>query len=223
MNNQQVSVIIPVFNQKQYIVETIESALNQTRAPLEIIIVDDGSTDGLEEQIRTLSIPSLQYCYQAHQGAGAARNKGVDRAKGHWLAFLDADDVWTSQKIELQLACAKKNNTNIIFSNIQQFITPEYCVGRLAELTIKNEVMPGYCASTLLIEKAVFQQIGYFDSDYKLGEFIAWYMLMRKNHFHSCLLDEILVHRRIHRNNSSAKNKSARQDYLHLLHAAING
>jgi len=90
--NSLISVIIPVYNGERYLAEAIESALGQHYRPIEIILVDDGSTDRSAEVAKQVS-QSIRYLYQAHGGAGAARNAGVDLAPGEFLAFLDPDDL----------------------------------------------------------------------------------------------------------------------------------
>ena len=223
MSNPFISVIIPTYNQGEYILEAVKSVLSQTPHLLEVIVIDDNSTDHTREALETLNASNVQYYHQNHLGAGVARNTGVERAQGEWIAFLDADDLWLPQKITLQLACAEDNNSSIIFSHIKQFISPELCVGKLAEITIKNKVMPGYCASTLLIRKKIFNEIGWFNSVYRLGEFMAWYMRLQKSGIPYYLMDDILVLRRIHRNNTSSRNKMARHDYLRVVYEAHNG
>src|SRR5215813_10638726 len=98
-----VSVIIPVYNYDRYLAEAIESVLSQTYQHLEVIVVDDGSTDRSGAVARSFAGRGVRYCYQAHAGIGPARNKGVELAQGDLIAFLDADDRWPSEKIERQL------------------------------------------------------------------------------------------------------------------------
>ena len=221
MSKPLISVIIPTYNQKKYILDAIHSILAQTIPALEIIVVDDGSVDNTHEVFNTCQTNILYY-QQCHQGAGAARNTGVGLAQGEWIAFLDADDLWLPQKLKLQLAFAEAHHSNIIFSHIQQFISPELCRGTLANITLKNEIMPGYCASTLLIKKEIFSDIGYFDPTYTLGEFMAWYIRLQKSRLPFHLIDDVVVRRRIHQDNTSSKNKTMRHDYLRVFYEARN-
>ena len=99
-----VSAIIPVYNCERYLAEAIESVLAQTYRPIGIIVVDDGSTDGSADVAKSFTDPQVRYFYQPNSGQGAARNQGTNLARGSFFTFLDADDLWTDNKLELQLA-----------------------------------------------------------------------------------------------------------------------
>ncbi|HYL81892.1 MAG TPA: glycosyltransferase, partial [Candidatus Acidoferrum sp.] len=99
-----VSVIIPTYNSAGFVVEAVRSVLAQTHSPVEIIVVDDGSTDATAESLRPYA-ERIRYLYQQNRGVAAARNAGIAVARGDLLAFLDADDMWVPDKLERQLAC----------------------------------------------------------------------------------------------------------------------
>ena len=99
-----VSVIIPTHNYARYLPEAIESALAQDYSPLEIIVIDDGSTDSTRAAVEPYRERGVEYVYQENSGPGPARNEGIRRARGDVVAFLDADDSWLPEKISMQIA-----------------------------------------------------------------------------------------------------------------------
>ncbi|WP_445240421.1 glycosyltransferase family 2 protein [Microcoleus vaginatus] len=99
-----ISVIIPAYNGDRYIVQAVESALGQTFNNLEIIVVDDGSTDRTQQVLQPY-LDRIRYIYQKNQGVGVARNQACQLARGKFLAFLDADDYFLPSKLEKQIAC----------------------------------------------------------------------------------------------------------------------
>jgi glycosyltransferase involved in cell wall biosynthesis len=107
-SSPKVSIVIPVFNGERFIRAAIESALTQTFTDFEIIVVDDGSVDQTATIVRQFS-DRIVYYRQENRGAGPARNLGVSRATGEWIAFLDADDVWYPHKLAVQLEGAVMN------------------------------------------------------------------------------------------------------------------
>lgn len=104
MSNLLVSVIIPSYNYEKHIAETIDSVLQQSYAPIEIIVIDDGSTDGTRSLIDSMKHPNLHYYYQENGGLSSARNLGIQKSKGTYLQFLDADDLLEKDKIKNQVA-----------------------------------------------------------------------------------------------------------------------
>ena len=98
-----VSVVIPTYNRATLLRETLRSIFAQTVAPLEIIVVDDGSKDNTREECERLG-PAIRYISQENKGLPAARNTGIVAARGEWVALCDSDDCWEPRKIELQLA-----------------------------------------------------------------------------------------------------------------------
>jgi glycosyltransferase involved in cell wall biosynthesis len=97
-----ISLIIPTFNRQATLKRALDSVLQQSLLPDEIIVIDDGSTDASAAMINT-EFPQVQYIYQENQGVSAARNKGIRQAKGEWIALLDSDDTWFTEKLERQI------------------------------------------------------------------------------------------------------------------------
>lgn len=104
-----ISVIIPTYNHGHCIVEALESVLAQTVQPTEVLVVDDGSTDDTRERLAQFRDP-VRYLYHDNRGRGATRNRGIREARGNWLAFIDADDLWGKEKLERQMRLAGQDS-----------------------------------------------------------------------------------------------------------------
>ena len=100
--NPKVSVVIPTYNRAANVQNGIKSILAQTFSDLEVIVVDDGSSDGTGEILKNIFGDRIRYYFQPNQGASVARNRGVEEARGEWIAFLDSDDLWEKEKLEWQ-------------------------------------------------------------------------------------------------------------------------
>lgn len=119
-----VSVIIPAYNRADIVGETIESVLAQTYPKFEVIIIDDGSTDNTREVVRRYSDPRIRYFYKANSGLSAARNSGLDSARGEFIAFLDSDDIWHPWKLAAQLEIfSRYPDVGLVWSDMSTFRT----------------------------------------------------------------------------------------------------
>ena len=165
----QVSVIIPTYNRIQFIDVAIRSILNQTYKPLEIIIVDDGSSDGTFEMVKK-QYPFVELIYQRNTGVSCARNKGIEIAKGDWIAFLDSDDEWLPEKLKNQ-ANSIRDNPNILFFHSNEIWIKN---GLRINQGKKHTKYGGYIfekcldicrisPSSVIMHKSIFQNIGLFD------------------------------------------------------------
>lgn len=121
----KVSVNIPCFNSEKYIKQTLQSVLNQTFEDFEIIAVNDGSTDRTEEIVKTFSDPRIKYYYQKNMGLSNTRNRQLALSSGDFIAFLDHDDIWMPEKLELQLRALAKENANFCYSKVRRIIYSE--------------------------------------------------------------------------------------------------
>ena len=104
----KVSVVIPTYNRAAKVRKAIESVRAQTLSDIEVIVVDDGSTDDTGKVLGEAFGNGIRYCYQANQGASAARNNGIAEARGEWIAFLDSDDQWEKDKLEWQFKALER-------------------------------------------------------------------------------------------------------------------
>lgn len=166
---ETVSVIIPTYNRRHCLPRALDSVLAQTTAALEIIVVDDGSTDGTE-QLLAKNYPGVICLRQANRGVSAARNAGIDRSRGDWLAFLDSDDEWLPAKLETQLATAAAHPDCPLVHSDEIWIRRGVRVNAMrkhgkAGGEIFERCLP-LCAispSAAMIRASLFDQLGGFD------------------------------------------------------------
>lgn len=217
-----ISVVIPVHNCEQYLAEALESALAQTYRPIEVIVVDDGSTDASADAAQRF-VPPVRYCWQSHSGAAAARNLGMDLATGSFLAFLDADDLWAEDKLSLQMAAFDADpELDMVFGHVQQFISPELTDTAEARLRYSAEKLPGYAPSAALIRRDALLQVGPFEWRLDVGEFMDWYLRAIDRGLKGLMLPEVVARRRLHTENLGLRERGSRGDYVRILKASLD-
>lgn len=117
-----ISVIIPTYNRAHTIKRSVESILNQTYSDLELIIVDDNSTDNTYDIVKSITDDRIKYIkLDENKGPSFARNTGIENSKGEYIAFQDSDDEWVFDKLEIQLKCLKDNNADFVFSSFNRY------------------------------------------------------------------------------------------------------
>lgn len=222
VDNGRISVVIPVFNCEKYVAEAIRSVLAQSRPPEEIIVVDDGSTDSSADVVKTFGT-AVQYVWQTNQKIGAARNAGVAIATGNYIAFLDADDIWMPNKLELQSgALCAAPDVHMVFGKVRHFRSPELDPEISHRFHCPAEEMPGINAASMLVRRTAFDRIGRFDTNLTLGEFLEWYARALDQGLQSLIIDEVILLRRVHSMNTGIQSKDSRQDYVRLLKAMLD-
>jgi len=211
-----VSVIIPVYNAAPWLAETIESVLGQSQPPCQVIVVDDGSTDH-SAAIARHYLPQIQLVQQPNAGCAHARNCGVALATGDYLAFLDADDYWTREKLALQLAAFVQNPTlEAVFGQVKQTCT--ITTAQPDAVGFGLEVQDGYNLDTILIRQQAFHRIGGFDPTIPLTNAVEWLWRARRLGLVSRMLPETLAWRRIHGANMSIRQRPQVQaEYFRLI------
>ena len=216
-----ISVVIPVYNGERYLAEAIESVFAQEYRPLEIIAVNDGSTDRTEKILQ--SCMNVRNVSQCKQGASAARNNGIRYSGGEFLAFLDADDLWMKDKLKKQMALFDDQpDLDMVFSHVEQFFSPELAESLKDKIALTHGSMPGYIPSAFLIKKKSFLRVGLFDTAVRIGEFIDWYLKAMDSGLKSAVIPHVLVKRRVHDANTGIRERDYRKDYLRVLKASLD-
>ncbi len=200
-----ISVIIPVYNGEYFIADAIQSVLDQNYDPLEIIVVDDGSTDKTKKVVLQFG-NKIIYHKKENGGVASARNKGLELAKGEFIAFIDADDVWTNDKLRLQLDILTTNQGSGIVIGFTQKSPLTLDVGQ-AKFDKKPHLMLIYSLGSSLIRKSVFKIVGVFNEEMLLSEDTDWFYRAMEVDIQIELHKDIVQYYRFHQNNITADKK----------------
>ena len=216
-----VSVIIPVYNRQQYIEEAIQSVLNQTLAPLEIIVVDDGSTDNTAAIVKAFG-QTVRYVCRKNGGPAAARNTGLELAQGRFIAFLDSDDIWPADKLKIQISCMMANpDVSYTIGKVAYFLEPNASVppGFRKELLAGPRV--GRLVQAMVARREVFDSVGLFDTHLKTAEDVDWFCRANDLNVTMAIVPEIVLNIRIHETNTALKTTRNNQNLLRVLRKSI--
>jgi len=231
----KISAIIPAYNSQDFILDAIKSIQNQTCPVDEIIVIDDGSIDNTQQLIQSQT-KNIIYLKQDNQGPSAARNAGIKLAKGDWLAFLDADDQWTSNKIEKQLDVLSASpelhllagdmqeigmNNEIITQSVlaKHNLLQAFQVNQsrpihhaLAQLVTKNFIPTG----TVLVKRSTVLEARLFNNNIRFGEDLELWAKIAAKHPITCL-PEILMLRRLHQQNATNATAAMLADLVNVM------
>jgi glycosyltransferase involved in cell wall biosynthesis len=210
-----ISCIVPVYNGERYLAETLDSIFGQTYRRLQVIVADDGSTDGTAEVVARYGA-SITYRFQPNAGVPAGRNLGLSAARGEFIAFLDADDLWHPEKLAHQVARFEARPAlDMCVTLIRNFWVPElleeqqrYANRRYAQ------ALPGWVCPALLARRRLFEAVGGFNLELLLGDDNDWFLRAFDYGAVRELLPEVLVFRRLHQANMT-------RDLLHQAPKAL--
>ena len=219
-DNPLVSVIIPVYNGERYLAKTIDSVLAQTYQFIEIIVIDDGSTDGSTKIAQ--SYEAVRYIHQPNQGVPVARNTGIAAAKGEFIAFLDQDDTWDTNKLALQVEYLVKNpELGYVIGKQRLFLERGVEMPSWLREKLLQEDQMGYLPSALLVRASILRQTGGFDSAHQTASDVEWFFKAKDIGIPMAVIPEALVYRRIHSDNQSSQVKALHSEYLKIVRLSV--
>jgi glycosyltransferase involved in cell wall biosynthesis len=212
MSQPYFSIIIPTFNSYEKLQRAIESIKGQTFTDFEVIIVDDGSTDGTQAKIQKRLYKKIHYFYKANGGPASARNLGIREASGEYLCFLDADDEFMPEKL-LEYYTASQNGEVFLFSDAEYFNEKTKSSTLFSS---KEQMRYGNCfqslmennfivASTVCVKKSVLETTAYFDEALKIKfveDYDLWLKIAKK--YPLTYIEKPLTKYYIHESNNSS-------------------
>jgi glycosyltransferase involved in cell wall biosynthesis len=221
-----ISCIVPAFNGERYLGEALDSILSQTYRPLELLVVNDGSTDRTAALVTEYG-DRVRSLFQPNAGQAAARNLGLSEARGEFVAFLDQDDLWHPEKLSRQMARFEtRSEREFCVTHIRNFCSPDVnttMAARYRDHPRLTRALPGYLTQTLLARRTLFHAMGGFDAALRHSNDTEWFVRAAEHRAVMELLPDTLAYRRFHPKNLSRLEAGAsRDEYLHLVKASLD-
>jgi glycosyltransferase involved in cell wall biosynthesis len=219
MPEATVSVVLAVYNGERFLAEALRSVLAQTVPPEEVVVIDDGSTDGTAAVARGFS--AVRYARQDNGGQGRALDHGVSLCRGRLVGFLDADDLWTPDKLAWQVAALREDIAlEAVFGHAVQF--EDGAAAERSRLPAAGAAVPARLPGAMLIRREALHRVGPFDGGYRVANVVQWGLRAAECGLRTRMLDEVVLRRRIHDRNIGITNKEqVTADYLAIARAAI--
>ncbi len=205
----QLSVVIPAYNAEPFLAEAVASVFSQSlRLTTEVIIYNDGSSDGTEKVLRSLGASVVALGGSVSQGAAYARNRAMEAAQGELLAFLDADDLWQQDKLENQVPLLESSpRPCAVFGRVQEFNAQ----GPIGEE--QKAALPLAC----LLRRNLAMRVGPFDESLKIGDFADWLARLQELPADFLYAEALVARRRLHETNLGRRSAEHRKDYLEVV------
>lgn len=217
----EISVIIPTYNSASFLEESVTNVLQQGMRPLEILIVDDGSTDETAKVAQALP-GSVRYIHQENSGPAAARNRGLELAQGNIIAFLDADDLWPEDKLERQTALLRERpEVEVVQGFVQWMRLVDSSDGQRRYRPL-GEPYASFNLGAALFRKSVFDRIGYLDATLHHSEDVDWYLRAREQGVSILVQESIALYYRIHESNISQDKEKRRSYFLQVIKMSLD-
>jgi glycosyltransferase involved in cell wall biosynthesis len=219
-----ISCIVPNFNYARYLPEALDSILAQTYLPIEILIVDAGSTDDSAE-VAARYADRVRYMLRPTRHPSETRNAGIAEAHGEFIAFLDSDDLWKPEKLALQMArFTARPDLDFCLTHAQIFWDEALqAEAQRLEQHPRAQSIPGYATTTLLARRTLFDRVGLLDPALRSTDAAEWIVRALEQGAVMEILPEMLVFRRIHQNNLTRKDVAGqRREWLHFVKARLD-
>jgi len=212
-----VSVIVPVYDREYCVTDAVMSVLDQTHRRLECIVVDDGSADGSLGVVKAMSARDgrVRVFAQCHRGVSAARNRGIEEARGEYVTFLDSDDLMPPDRLRRQLELLAASRCDAVFGGHESVVMPG--VVPPPWWASRPDWTRGDYWNTLLVPTALLRAVGGFDVSLEIGEDVDLFLTLRETGLQITAVDEIFVLRRIFGDNLTYDLVDRRRVLLDLI------
>jgi glycosyltransferase involved in cell wall biosynthesis len=221
MSKPLISVAMPVFDGARHLAEAIEGVLSQTYRPLELIVVDDGSTDDSASVVRRF-VPPVRLITQGHEGCGSARNQGARAAQGEYLAFCDADDRYPRDRLDRQFdVLVSTARIDAVFGEIEEFVSPGLDERATSVLRAPRPRRAVRMMITMLLRTDSFWRVGPFATDLGRGLDLDWLARADDLGLRIEPFDDVVTHRRLHDASTGFRRRGDEDDYVRAARLAI--
>jgi glycosyltransferase involved in cell wall biosynthesis len=219
MTDGLVSVVMPAFNEEAFIAEALESVLNQSYEPIEVLVVDDGSADRSAE---IASAHDVQVLRRSHLGPAAARNAGLELARGDYWTIFDADDLMLPGAVAREVEQLREHSElGIVFGLTEAFVTPGEPRPSHFNPAWDDGPFPWH-TGTMLARRAVFELVGPFDETRQLAEDMDWLARAKAAGVRVGQVDHVALRYRVHAGNVTADTRAVNGAMLAVLRASVH-
>jgi glycosyltransferase involved in cell wall biosynthesis len=213
----EVGVAIPAFNAERWLAQNLDSVLTQTRPPDDVLVLDDGSTDGTVAVAEAFGAP-VRVARQRNAGIGAARNRALELVRGTIVAFVDSDDMLTPSSLAVRLdALRRLPHVDVVWGHVRRF-----------ERTLDgapvafDEPMPSHTAGSILARRSALERVGPFAVEVRAAEGLDWLLRARELGLCELTLEEQVLWRRVHGENASLRYRDSIGEWAHVLKASLD-
>lgn len=212
-----IGVVIPAWNAQEWISEAVQSALAQRPRPIDVLVLDDGSTDETASVARSFGAP-VRVVSQPNGGIGAARNRGAQLVRGDWIVFLDADDRLTADGLSCRIqALARNPGVTIAFGAVRRFQRTSE-----GEPIAVDRLRPAPLPGAMLVSRETLARVGPFATDTRVAEGLDWLLRARELGIAELTVDRQVYWRRVHGANNSLRHRESIGEFAHALKASLD-
>jgi glycosyltransferase involved in cell wall biosynthesis len=220
MDRPLVSVIVAVSDGERFVSSALHSIFKQNYHPFELIVVDGQSVD--HTAVIAQSFEPVKYIYQARRGLANGRNIGIEAAQGELIAFLDSDDLWTPDKLNVQIHYLLKNpEVQYVNAWVKLFVEPGSSLRSRYTKEFLGRAHVGRTPGTLVARKSVFDLVGMFSADFSIACDVEWFKRANDHNIPAFIIPEVLLYKRIHNRNLSSNVKTNRREVLSIIKQTI--